>query len=205
MARKFFQRPQGSKERRVQIHAVVEGKKTEWSYIVNVLKQKIYSNMSCHYKDANDAEGLIKTVKNIKQDAKTYPDDIFWIICDLDDKNAQQKQELEQWQKENPDRHYLALSDPCFEVWLLLHFQDYGFPDDLCKDITSKLKQYIKDYDKIIPNNKIQEGGIIKAYQGAIKQIQDNKEKSRTRPQTTMHELIHFIYTKLGRENELQK
>jgi hypothetical protein len=42
----------------------------------------------------------------------------------------------------------LAVSNPCFEYWLLLHHVDTTAPFRSCDAINARLRKYVKDYDK---------------------------------------------------------
>jgi hypothetical protein len=42
----------------------------------------------------------------------------------------------------------LAISTPCFEYWVLLHFQEYGTSENQCNDVIHVLKTHIPDYEK---------------------------------------------------------
>ncbi|WP_209640993.1 RloB family protein [Kibdelosporangium banguiense] len=42
----------------------------------------------------------------------------------------------------------LAISNPCFELWLLLHFRDPCGPASACREIVSHLSKCLTGYDK---------------------------------------------------------
>jgi len=42
----------------------------------------------------------------------------------------------------------VALSNPCFEVWILCHFAHHGAAFDKCKSVVSEVKKHIKNYKK---------------------------------------------------------
>jgi hypothetical protein len=42
----------------------------------------------------------------------------------------------------------LAISNPCFEFWLLLHFRGPCGPAKACREIVTHLSKYVTDYDK---------------------------------------------------------
>jgi len=71
----------------------------------------------------------------------------------------------------------LAISNKCFEYWILLHFDESGSPADDCAGVVSRLKKHIPDYDKglssyqaIVPNvdlactraEKLRKPGIVR-------------------------------------------
>jgi hypothetical protein len=42
----------------------------------------------------------------------------------------------------------VAVSNPCFEYWLLIHHADKAFPAHVCQDIDQALRKEVPDYDK---------------------------------------------------------
>jgi hypothetical protein len=42
----------------------------------------------------------------------------------------------------------LAVSNPCFEFWLLLHFEQYCAHLDNCDQVKKKLTRHVPGYDK---------------------------------------------------------
>lgn len=44
--------------------------------------------------------------------------------------------------------YFVALSNPCFELWLLLHFSDLPSGIEKCKQVTEKLKELANGYSK---------------------------------------------------------
>lgn len=69
--------------------------------------------------------------------------DEAWLVVDQDQWTEQQLEQLFAWSKEQENYH-LALSNPCFELWLLLHFED-------AKNISSTTK-WADKLENISPN-----------------------------------------------------
>jgi hypothetical protein len=67
---------------------------------------------------------------------------------------------------EAPDNYGFALSNPMFEYWLLLHFED-GSGVSSGRDCSDRLKQYLADYDKGIDVRKFTSQGIEDALRRA--------------------------------------
>jgi hypothetical protein len=65
-------------------------------------------------------------------------DDMLWLVIDVDRWNKDG--ELSQICSEAKQKSYhLAVSNPCFEVWLCLHFGDLDPEDRTCKQFKSSL------------------------------------------------------------------
>ncbi len=48
--------------------------------------------------------------------------------------------------------YHLAHSNPCFEVWLLLHKEDIEAPMQRCSEAEKRLKAVLKGYNKAKPD-----------------------------------------------------
>jgi hypothetical protein len=95
----------------------------------------------------------LKTYKNLY---RTSPSDEFWMIIDRD------RWKLEEWlEKCRLEKNfYVALSNPCFEFWLLLHHfevRDFSEEDLLTNKKINKKKRFLDHY-----LNKNLEGGYLK-------------------------------------------
>jgi hypothetical protein len=69
--------------------------------------------------------------------------DEVWCVVDVDDFDIEAARTL-------AERHgiELVVSDPCFEVWLLLHHQDCGGHLARCVEATNRLRRHLPGYTK---------------------------------------------------------
>ncbi len=59
--------------------------------------------------------------KELKDDDNYFPEDEFWLVVDVD----RWRSNLSQTIRECEQKEYLhAVSNPCFEIWFLLHYTD---------------------------------------------------------------------------------
>ena len=71
-----------------------------------------------------------KEEKEAKYEFSKYPEDEFWIVSDVDDNLDNHKIEFENAIKECEERGYkYAISNPFFEMWLLLHHDEVSAED----------------------------------------------------------------------------
>jgi len=117
--------------------------------------------------------------------------DEAWLVVDKDQWTDEQLTQLHQWslQQEN---YGFALSNPKFEYWLLLHFED-GTGVTSSRDCTDRLKRWIPDYDK----------GMTRGKSVSPKSTMHRRAKKRDHPpcedwprnlgQTTVYRLIENI------------
>jgi RloB-like protein len=126
------------------------------------------------------------------------PSDEAWLVVDQDRWQDSELTRLHQWSLQATNRGF-ALSNPKFEYWLLLHFED-GSGIASSMDCTNRLKRYLPDYDKGIDTRKIALAQIEQAIRRA--QQRDHPrfiDWPRTMGATTVYRLVERI---LGLSND---
>ncbi len=138
---------------------VCEGRVTEPSYF-NFFKRNLNDDFTINInknrnKNKSDPKNLLKSMKEILRRDPIRSNDEAWIIFDKDNWPKEYIKELEEWAKQD-QRYNIAMSTPCFEIWLLWHFEDAS---GLIKkeDINRKLNNYLNNYsnNKEVNINKI--------------------------------------------------
>jgi hypothetical protein len=98
----------------------------------------------------------------------------------------------------------ICLSNPCFELWFLLHYTYYTSPC-CCNELLAKLKEYIPNYQKNLNVFDIldlmQKNALANAKKlterpkdsGRIKSIRENS------PMTSVYEIVEYINDICGR------
>lgn len=74
------------------------------------------------------------------------PEDEAWLVVDTDQWTEIQLQQLHQWSQAK-DNYSLAVSNPQFEFWLLLHFED-GNGVGSSRECVTRLKRKLPGYQK---------------------------------------------------------
>lgn len=124
--RKSFERPEGKKTARLIVIAS-EGKETEKIYF-NAVKNSICAgnvHMEVLERDSTDSSPD-KVYTQLKQFQETYQlddDDELWMVIDRDGWKPHTLAEIARLCNQSRFLHF-AMSSPCFELWLLLHFED---------------------------------------------------------------------------------
>ncbi len=72
-------------------------------------------------------------------------DDMLWLVFDVDRWTSQNLSSVCREAKQK--NYYLAISNPCFEVWLCLHFSDLESQDKSCQDFKTRLKVLLGSYN----------------------------------------------------------
>lgn len=118
--------------------------------------------------------------------------DAVWVVFDVDD-HPNLTEALELAERENLR---IALSNPCFELWALLHFEDHR-KHIARKALASRLRAFLEDYEKELDFAKLHEG-----YANALKRANAldlaaaTNGKPRCNPTTGVHQLTEMIRLK---------
>ena len=143
-------------------HIYCEGEKTEPNYIDHYIKEHCHSFRQIQLRriKLNDVLKVAKTNKTdpnslvelaIGEKARTPSGDEFWCVYDREAENTIPNEiHAKAYAAAAQNGINIALSNVCFEVWLLLHKQptcaQYASFEDLKK--RSKLNAYYKNYAK---------------------------------------------------------
>jgi hypothetical protein len=87
--------------------------------------------------------------------------DEAWIVVDKDNWSDHDLTKLFKWSLQS-DNYGFALSNPKFEFWLLLHFED-GHGVGSPKECDDRLRKNLPTYDKAINSRKFSEQSIREA------------------------------------------
>lgn len=154
-----------SASRRVlpRILAVCEGQ-TERSYILEFARDH-RTNVDVEAVDLGmDPRTLVEEAARRRESAIAQatksgdPNDTYdsvWSVFDVDQKPRERRiGEAKQVAKNNGIN--LSISNPCFELWALLHFEDYGKPSNQ-QQVQSRLRKFLPEYGrkKLIPFDRI--------------------------------------------------
>jgi len=142
-----FQRPLGNRPYRKLYLIVAEGSKTEPQYFSMFNSDEAYFRVKCyHGKHASAPPQLLKLMTAQKKSEGLKLTDEAWIVVDKDTWTDLQLLELDTWANTSAN-HGLALSNPQFEYWLLLHFED-GNGISSSKDCLARLLRHLPNFEK---------------------------------------------------------
>lgn len=126
--------------------------------------------------------------------------DEVWCVFDVDSHHHIPEAK----QKASANGVELAISNPCFELWLLLHFKDQRAHIER-HDVQSACRECMPGYDKNVPFHK-----VFPHYESAVQRTvelnkwQESRGCAGGNPSTGVHRLTERI-TKLGREEQLRQ
>jgi hypothetical protein len=178
-----------------------EGEKTERDYFDAmarafpsvVLEIEIIEGAGVPLTIAKKAVGAAQSARARNRRQSYANRDEFWAVFDRDE-HPYIPEAISRCSDANVG---VAYSNPCFELWLILHFQDFDRPDHR-HDVQRHLKTLCKDYDparrKTTDCGKLM-AAIVEAEARAERQLRMRKDEGDTGgpPFTTVYELTRRI------------
>ena len=189
---------------RPRILIACEGEKTEPNYFVDVRRrfEKVSDDLCVVLPECGVPMSVVRRAKKEKKAAKYEgrPFDEVWVVFDRDEhpdvENA--------IQMARANKFGIAFSNPCFELWYLLHFQNQtGFIDRHAAERT--LREHIDGYDKNLKDlyatrlhDKEDEAttraeGLQARYEKDEQDTAGKKKWSDTNPFTTVDRLLKAL------------
>ena len=117
-------------------------------------KGERYSNVKLAKSKKPDPDAVIKSLdqakRKIEEKFELNDDDQFWVVIDKD------RNDLQTVSKKVKRKGYcLAESNPCFEIWLLLHYKsltqfsglEAGGDNSACSEAERELEKLDNNYD----------------------------------------------------------
>ncbi len=132
----------------------VEGRVTEAQYFhgLNAYNDTIRIKIVPH-KHKSAPKQLLAAMQTHLGSHPLAGKDEAWIVADRDQWPEKQLDALHAWSTEKENYH-LAVSNPRFELWLLLHFED-GHNISSAQACSERLKKHLPNYNKYIAMRKI--------------------------------------------------
>jgi RloB-like protein len=142
---KLLDRQQDRRDARLFIIAT-EGAVTEKQYFEMFGSSRIKVEVLPTGSDNQSApQYVLDRLNSFKEEFDLHEDDMLWLVLDVD-----------RWGDENlslvcreakQKNYHLAISKPCFEVWLCLHFGDLDPEDKTCKHFKARLRKILGSYN----------------------------------------------------------
>jgi hypothetical protein len=142
-------------------HIFCEGK-TEESYLESYI-EKFYSGnrrlqvIRIENAKKNTAKELVGEAIEFQEKENCPEGDIFWVVYDRENEvKYSDKHHQTAYDSAEPKNISIAISNVCFEVWILLHFQDIILQTNSCDDAIENSPVQFKDYADLIGNSPLQ-------------------------------------------------
>ena len=145
--RRGFRRPLGIRRYRRMFVLATEGARTEPLYFLIFNSRDTAVHMK-HLKgrSQNAPVQVLRRMKDYLHDNRLVDEDEAWLVVDRDQWREDQLLQLHTWCQTDP-QYGLAVSNPEFEYWLLLHFED-GTGIENSRQCTERLKRHLPHYSK---------------------------------------------------------
>jgi hypothetical protein len=172
-----------------------EGKVTERGYI-NDLARHVRATSVTVASEHGDPKYLVERAAAQKKATKSAdPKDSIWCVFDADD-HLRLAEALKQ-AKDNGIP--VALSNPCFELWVLLHYDDHRAYIERAA-LRAKVKTHLPKYDKAVPFAELHPScDQASARAVALHDMHEGNGSVRhENPSTSVWELVEAI-VRLGR------
>lgn len=144
----------------------MEGDSTELDYFSNLQKYcPLITIKSIRSKHHSSPKNVLRKMKEFLRSHPLQGQDQAWIVVDRDQWPEVQLFEVKKWADSHP-KHGLALRNPNFEFWLLLHFEHFkgSITPKVCNE---RLERYLLDYDKSLNDRDFPLTAIHQAVQRA--------------------------------------
>ena len=119
-----------------------------------------------------------------------------WCVFDVEilHKNKSLRPALD---KAKANKISVALSNPCFEYWTLLHFERNGSSFDDCEAVISRLGKYIRNYkksDDVHSQIKDKTETAIENAKAIEKQHPSEDSRVKRNPSTEVYKLVKYLH-----------
>lgn len=152
--RRRFYRPSGTLRDKKLFIIATEGVKTEPQYFAALQTEQSVIKIRC-LKSKNKSAPLqvLKRIQDHIKEEGLKDSDEAWLVADRDGWEEEHINLMFDWSKQKGNYGF-ALSNPKFEFWLLLHFDD-GKGITSSRSCSEQLRHHLPDYDKGVSANKI--------------------------------------------------
>jgi hypothetical protein len=192
MATNRFQRKTGQREYRKVFVIAMEGGKTEPQYFNMLNSRTAVVHIKLLKSSASAPAAVLKTIRGHIKDEGLKPSDEAWLVMDKDQWPDAELDLLVRWADEDT-KYGLAVSNPKFEYWLLLHFEEgHGVVSSV--ECSKRLKRHLPNYNKGINQAKFPDAAVRQAVKRAKQRDNPMCPGWPSRPgQTTVYRLVERI------------
>ena len=90
---------------------------------------------------------VLERLDKFKEMYDLNEEDELWLLLDVD-RWVKPTQLIAVCPEARQKGYQLAISNPCFEIWLSLHFSDLNLDDKTCSDFEARLRKILGSYNK---------------------------------------------------------
>lgn len=185
-----FKRPIGTRRYKRLFVISTEGSVTEPQYFNMFNNDTTVLHVKVVHNGASDPGNLLKEMKKHLKKYDLEKNDQAWLVIDKDQWQETQISPLYTWSTTD-EKYGFALSNPKFEYWLLLHFEE---PSGISssRNCSDKLNRHLPGYDKKIDDRKLRPS-ILTAIDRAKRQDSPPCRDWPRRTGTTVYRLVEEL------------
>lgn len=202
-------RASGRRKRKPVVYIVCEGEETEIRYFRKFRSRECSIDIVPVPSQYKSADKLVQKARSAIGYSPYYPDegDVIWCVFDRDDNTDAMLSKAKQ--VATKEGYRIAFSNPCIEIWFLLHLTDRAAPVENCEAAIRLLKekgrigQYEKNSDVYELLKPLQEAAIARAGKRVVTLQAEHVEilSRESNPVTTVAELVKFLNSRQKNEN----
>ena len=191
----------GKRKRNSVIYLICEGSETEIRYFKKFRKRGCNIDIIPISSQYKAADKLVQKAKSTMGFNPYYPEDgdMIWCVFDRDDNTNQML--ISAKELAIKEGYKIAFSNPSFEIWFLLHFQNQTSEMENCDAVIRTLvnKGYLKDYKKNQDFYDILEPFQKQAIENSKKRIEKLEKNHieiisrQSNPITTVSKLVEIL------------
>ncbi|MEA5520137.1 RloB family protein [Limnoraphis robusta] len=195
-----LKRTRGQRTPRKLILIVVEGQETEYNYF-NDLKAELRlptTEIKVYSGSGGDPCQVVEKANSYRNQMTSKPDEVFCIF-DYDNKLEKYKQAIKKAQDYGFEESITSI--PCFEIWLLLHFQYTSRSFQNCSEVETQLQRELvnassvntpANYDKSLRYYNLLKAKLNQAIENAerLEKEQQEIDQVHANPSTKVHLLV---------------
>ena len=159
-------RERGTRRFKRRVVIAAEGTVSEPEYFAFLQNQETTIQVRClKGRNGSAPPQVLARMRKFLAGDPLQAEDQAWLVCDKDAWTDEQLRELHSWAA-GAKQHGFALSNPKFEYWLLLHFEDatgIGAADE----VDRRLKGHLPGFNKHLSGKHFTEERITTAYERA--------------------------------------
>lgn len=182
-----------------RILIVCEGEKTEPNYFIGIRSYYRLHTANIEIsgdKCGSDPKSIVKYAKQRFGEEKNIGNAFDEVYCVFDKDRHTNYQEAINELKNSRDKNifHAITSVPCFEYWLLLHFEYTTKPFSTPAEVINHLKQYLPDYEKgkcdILKDLSDLDNQLARAIATAERALIETEQSNTDNPSTQVHTLV---------------
>ena len=180
------------------ILVVCEGRQTERNYILGLCDKHRINRANIIVETGGSETSALQLIQKAKERFSRDRDfDAVFVVCDHDAQDLDPaRAEASVLLRSTSGQRFpiqLIITNPCFEFWLILHFEYVARPLT-AQDAIELLREHVTDYDKA--DRRIYEKvhtGLDRALVHATRLKEDLRQISASSPNTDMVSLVNAL------------